>query len=175
MALEVEDGTGKSNADAFDALANVKTYWDAKGTDYSSYDDDAIEQAIRRSTSILSNSYTWKGTRVNGRDQALAWPRYGVEDSEGWYVPATEVPKEVKEATAEIALRELVSPGSMTPDVTLSDKVKREKVGSLEVEYANAQTGAEASRPVLLIVRDLIGGLLDGGSGSSIVGRAERA
>src|SRR4051812_4464605 len=88
MSLILEDGTGLANADTFASLAAFEAYWDQRGFDYSSYDDDAIEAALRRASSYLSNSFSWAGYRVKGRAQALAWPRFDVVDSEGWGVPA---------------------------------------------------------------------------------------
>lgn len=175
MALTVEDGTGLADADAFVSLDDVTAYHAARETEaWTTGDPSAQEAAVRRASFFLSNSFAWKGYRLNGRVQALAWPRHDVVDAEGWTVPADAVPPEIKDATAEIALRELVSPGSMSPDVTMADKVKSQRVGEIAVEYAHVSTGPEASRPVLLIVRDLIGGLLASGSGNMLVGRAVR-
>lgn len=175
MPLTVEDGTGLAGADAFVSLAYVDAYHTARGNAAWTGDDADKEAAIRRATFFLSNSYRWQGYKRNGRSQALAWPRYDVVDLEGWGVPFDAVPQEIKDATAEVALRELATPGAMTPDVTLADKVKREKVGPIEVEYANVSTGAEASRPVLMIVRDLIAPLLARVGRSPLVGSAVRA
>lgn len=41
--------------------------------------------------------------------------------------------------------------------------------------YLNANTSADGARPVLLIVRDLIGNLLRTGAGNALVGQAYRA
>lgn len=174
MPLTVEDGTGLAAADAFVSLADADAYHTARGNSTWTGDDADKEAAIRRASFFLSNSFRWKGYRLNGRTQALAWPRHDVVDGESWSVSADAVPQEIRDATAEIAVRELVSPGSMTPDVTMADKVKRERVGPIEVEYANASAAADASRPILLIVRDMIGGLL-AGSSNALVGRAVRA
>lgn len=178
MALTVEDGTGLADADSFVSVAAADAYHDARGNtawvSSSSPADEDKEQALRRASYFLSNSYSWQGYPVNGRSQALAWPRTGVTDAEDYAVPSTSVPREIADATCEIALRELVSPGAMNPDVTLSAQVKREKVDVLEVEYSNAFTDADASRPILLIVRDMIGGLLKTGSSNSLVGEAVR-
>lgn len=135
---------------------------------------EAREAALIRATAHL-NGYAWAGQKVGGRAQLLAWPRYGTIDREGWPIDDTTIPREVKAACCEIALRELATPGSMTPDVIMSQAVTREKIGAIEVQYQGAAS-ADASRPVLTILHDLLQGLLanTGSGGQSLSGRLER-
>ena len=76
MALTVEDGTGKADADAFVSVEDCDTYCEARGlTDWTGVADspaDTKEAAIRRATDHLSAAYAWKGAKRNGRSQALA-------------------------------------------------------------------------------------------------------
>lgn len=179
MTLVVEDGTGKTDANGFISVAYFKAYCDARGHDYSAYSDTLIEQGIVRATAFMSDSYRWAGERTKGRSaigggQALAWPRWDVVDDDGYSVPADEVPDEIERATAEVTRRELATPGAMTPDYTPSERVKMEKVGSIAVEYDLSRTDADSVRPVLLVVRDLIGPLLATGGGSLVQGSAVR-
>lgn len=177
MALVVEDGTGKANADALISVVDATAYHAGRGNaEWASetYDDDDRERAIRRATAFLSNSFTWAGIRSKNRKQALAWPRSGVVDQEGNGIKADEIPIEIADACAEIALRELVSPGAMNPDFTASDLVKREKIGAIETEYALSNTSADAQRPVLLVVRDMVSQFLKAGAGNSIIGSSVR-
>lgn len=176
MALTVEDGTGLAAAESFFSVAEADTYHADRGnTSWAAAATTALkEEALRRASSYLDDSYGWKGRPVNGRDQGLAWPRTGVADGEGYSVASNVVPDEVERATAEIALRELAEPGAMTPDYVPSDRVKSEKIGPLSFEYDLSRTDAESARPILLIVRDLIGGLLVTGTGSRLAGTATR-
>lgn len=173
MALEVEDGTGKTNADALISLAYADSYHADRGNATWTGTDAAKEIAIRRASSHLTFGYRWMGYKVKGRDQAMAWPRSWVMDADGWNVDADSVPIEIQQACAELALAELVEPGALTPTVTPSTQVKREKVGPLEVEYMAARTDPGAERPVLLIVRDLVGRFLSKTS-SSVAGQTAR-
>lgn len=174
MAFVVEDGTGLADANAFASVAYVDAYHNEGGNATWTGTDALKEAAIIRATRYLSNAYAWQGTRRKNRNQALAWPRTDVADNEGFAVPFDAVPTEIQQATAEIALRELATPGAMTPDYTPSDRVKSEKVGSIAVEYDLSRTDAESVRPVLLVVRDLIGPLLATGGGSIVQGSAVR-
>lgn len=172
MALVVEDGTGLSNADALISRADFEAYATARGYVTSSYDgDDDIDPAIRRASAYL-NAFTWKGYKLNGRDQTMSWPRTGVLDGEDLTVPSDEVPREVEQASAEAAWYEL-SVGPLSPSLVLTDRVKREKIGSIETEYMDSGTSVDAARPVVMKIRDLVQGLLAMGS-NSLVGTAVR-
>lgn len=174
MALTVEDGTGKAGADAFVSVADCAAYCAANGlTAWEDGDADTWEPAIRRATSWLSTAFTWKGYRTNGRSQALAWPRTDVEDAEGEAIPADEVPVEIVRACCEAAVYELANPGALSPTVTMTDRIRSEQVGSLRVEYQATPTTADSARPVLLKVRELVGGLVAAGS-NPLVGRTLR-
>lgn len=175
--LTVEDGTGLADADAFVSVADCDAYHDARATtawtDEPSSPPEAKEAAIRRATAWLSNSFAWKGTRLNGRDQALAWPREDVEDAEGEEVASDVVPIEVVHATCEAAAYELANPGGLNPNVDLTARIRSEQIGPMRTEYAFSGLSAEAARPVLLAVRGLISGLLSSGS-NPLVGTAVR-
>ena len=123
----------------------------------------------------MSTAFAWQGIRTYGRLQALAWPRAGVVDREGYGIASNEIPTELKAAVAEIAFRELASPGTMTPDFTASTLAKREKVGDIEVEYAFGSMTADTIRPELTVVSDLVGQfMVSTASASSLVGTATR-
>jgi hypothetical protein len=181
MALIVEDGTGKADAQSFVSVSEADTYheglgntgWDSPNGESASTEDK--EKALRRASRFLSDSFKWKGYPVNGRDQNLAWPRFYVSDDEDYGIDSDEIPIEVKRATYEIALLELVTPGTMTPTVTESQRVKREKVGPLEVEYLATRTDAWADRPVVTKVIDMISPLLRAGARNRLVGKAVRS
>lgn len=160
MTLTVETGTGSALADAFVSEAEADAYHAARGNSTWTGDSADKEVAIRRATSYVSESYAWAGYRKEGRDQALAWPRIDVTDREGFTIPSDQVPVEVKSATYEIALRELVTPGAMTPDYTPSDRVKMEKIGPMTVEYDLSRRDAGSVVPVIQVIQDLIGPFL---------------
>lgn len=176
MALVVTPGS--ATADSFVSLADCDTYCEAHGlTDWTSVADSPAEPkeaALRRATAFLSSAFTWKGSRTDGRSQALAWPRTDVEDAEGETVAEDAIPVEIVQATCMIAAKELASPGYMSPAVVLADRVKRERVGPIEVEYMGGAMTPEASRPILTLVEDMVSGLLATGGGG-LVGTAVRS
>ena len=179
MALTVEDGTGMATSDAFVSVAAFKAYCDLLGISYASYTDTQIEQAIRRASNYLTRSINWQGYRVNGRSQALAWPRYDVYDYSDCDVPrdvpSNEVPQEVVDACCVVAVEELATPGAMNPRVVLSKRKSKVSIdGAVSAEYPFASDGAEADRPVLLDLNSLIGRFMERGHGSALAGRAVR-
>lgn len=175
MTLTVETGAGLATADALISLAGFKARADALGRVYDGvYEDEAIEQAIRRGTNHTCNSFGWQGFRTNARGQSLAFPRSGMVDSEGNGIDSDEIPIEVVNAVFELSWQELSDPFSLDPVFTSTGLVKSEKVGSLAVEYALTNTSADGARPVLLTVRDMVSQFLAFGSGSSIAGTSYR-
>lgn len=102
----------------------------------------------------------WPGTKTGGRAQALDWPRTGASDYEGNAIGPNEVPIEVQHATYEAALRELVAPGSLTPDYVPAAQVKREKAGPWEEEYFEPGAGVNPNQPVISTILDLLAPLL---------------
>lgn len=176
MALDTT--IGGASADAFVTVAGCEAYCANRGlTEWTSQPDspaDAKEAAIRRATDYLSRSYTWKGYKAAGRLQALAWPRSDVTDGEGQAVGSDVIPVEVINACCEIAARELTTPGYASPDVVLTDRVKRETIGPITTEYASTTMSAQAARPVMLKVDDMVSGLVSGSS-NMLAGSARRA
>lgn len=134
MALEVEDGTGKANAESYISVADADTRQSSLGmTTWASLTTDEKEQALRRATIYMEGAYSslWKGTRSSSA-QALSWPRSGAM-VHGYALSGGVVPENVKGACADLALK--AAAGELAADLTRA--VKREKLGPLETEYAD--------------------------------------
>lgn len=133
MALEVEDGTGKANAESYVSLAAATARHSALGNSAwaDAADDTTREQALRRATVFMEQAYRsrWAGCRINST-QALSWPRYNVM-VDGWTVASDAVPTDIANACADLALRAL----SEDLNADLTRGIIREKVGPIETEY----------------------------------------
>lgn len=164
MALIVEDGTGLANAESYVSVAYFRTYCTARGHDISDYDDTEIEQALRRGTEWFEALYSARlpGARVS-LTQALTLPQTGLYDARGYAVASNAVPVQVQKAVCEATLRELATPGGLSPDLVTGQIEKRVRVDTIEVEYASGSTGAEGQRPTLTIVDGIMSSLLRGG------------
>lgn len=140
MALIVEDGTGKVDSESYISVADATAYHAKRGNAaWAALASDTVrEQALRLATDYMEGVYrlNWLGYRKL-ESQALSWPRDEVRRQDFTYLnqrsfyPNNQVPSEVKNACAELALK--ASAGELAPD--LEQRVIREKVATLEVEY----------------------------------------
>lgn len=177
MAILVEDGTGIAGSNSYASEDDADDY--AEERDLTDWTDDSTgdkEAALIRGTATLDAIYRsqYPGVRANGRDQGLEWPRVVstsftsgdlnlVVDAEGHQIDADEIPLEVMQATIELAVRELVTPGSTMPDV--DRQIKSVKAGSVSVEFAgNARDTTDFN-----IVEAIMARLLGGSSGGSSI------
>lgn len=151
-------------ADAYHAV-RANTAWTG---------DEVVKQAaLIRASAYIDGKYQsqtscgrWEsmftGSKSGGRAQTLQWPRKNAFDSDGEAIPDTEVPVEIRNATYEAALREIVTPGSLSPDYIASTAIKRQKVDVLEIEYQApaAVDGSVPTRPIVTVVDELVAPLL---------------
>lgn len=148
-------------ADAYHE-ARLNTAW----TGVASSPADAKEAALLRASVWLDGTYGAKftGIRTDGRDQSREWPRTNATDAAGNAIDTDEVPVEVLNATYEAAMRELTTPGSLSPDYTPSQGVKSETVGPISVTYRDG-TGSQA-QPVVTVIDDIMRSLIGRRGGS---------
>lgn len=163
MALVVEDGTGKADAESFASVANFDDYCTKRGLSTSAFATEAAkEQALRKATDFMEASYrlSWKGTRVT-TTQAISWPRYDVvvNDAPGGYgeyphvISQSVVPAQVIQACVMLALK--TPDGELAPD--LDQKVVREKVDVIEVEYDRNAPAYKVYRAVDTLLAPFMG------------------
>jgi hypothetical protein len=168
MTLVLETGVGIANANAYADETTLDTYADDRGITLA--DGDA-EAALVRASQWLDNTYRprFQGQRVKLRLQGMEWPRYGVADSGGFFVPSDAVPVEIVRATCEAAIRELTEVGSLAPDLDRGGQIKELQAGSVRLVY-----GANASaQTTFQIIDGILASLL--GSPSQYTARAVRA
>jgi hypothetical protein len=157
MALAVEDGTGLATAESYLAVADFKTMAGAVGFSVEGYADDEIEAALRRASSYIDNRYggRWPGFAMQGRVQALSWPRTQAADRGGNAIGTDEIPREVKSAVMQACRRELAQPDSLTPD-KISQRTLSESIGPISVRYQDQGD----QRPLIVIIEEILAPLL---------------
>ena len=175
--LVVETGTGASDSESYVSVSDAASYAAARGLAFPSSPEAPAEQALRRATTFIDATYraSFPGARTNGRSQALQWPRVDAYDREGEEIASDEIPAEIVSATIEAAVRELASPGSLSPDIVPGEITKRMKAGSVEIEYAVGSGAASEQRPVATVVDDILSGLLAIRRGPVLFGTVARA
>ncbi|WP_367346453.1 DnaT-like ssDNA-binding protein [Stenotrophomonas bentonitica] len=157
----------------YGTLEGADSYHQARGNAaWGAGSDEARTGALIRATDYIDGRYRvllasgrWSsmfpGVRTAGRGQPNEWPRTGAVDYDGDLIQPDEIPDEVERATYEAALRELVAPGSLSPDYVATEAVTREKVGPIEVSYADASvTGQVPNRPVISAIDEILAPLL---------------
>lgn len=161
MALIVEDGTGRADADAYVSVADADAYLADYGApaSWSSATTTAKEEAIRRATRAMDALYgrRWKGVR-KVRTQALDWPRVGVVDRDGYLMD--EFPTVIANAAAILASRD-VEGTTLVPDQDLADGSLRSedlRLGSLgrSVTYAGGRRTGKRFAIVESLLRDVL-------------------
>lgn len=147
MPLTVEDGTIVAGAESYITVAAANTYHANRGNaTWTALTDEQCEQALRKATDYMVQVYRlrWAGYRKSA-SQTLDWPRTEVprEDyayaltngytiiSGDYYYSSSDVPAEVENACAELALLTLTT----TLNPALGRRTTREKVDVIEVEY----------------------------------------
>lgn len=167
MTLIVEDGTLVANADSFVTVAEFKTFAASRGVTASAEaDDDQVEVALRKAAQYMQQKFRlmWRGSMVEAT-QSLSWPRRGVpvpdffdpfytnvnvprSFQDTYYIGEDTVPPEVKECQNLLALETMDSSGLSTGTLQASygRMTKREKAGSLEVEYMTGEDGGNTKQ-----------------------------
>jgi hypothetical protein len=168
MALDVETGVGLPDAESYASVETADAYHQARGNAAWTGDDAAKEAALRRSTEYLDGLYRtrWLGQPATP-GQGLAWPRASVR-APGGFLPSDALPKALVRACCEVALRELQTPGGLTPDIFPGERVVSETVDVLEVQYAEGGAPTDVL-PVIVTVERIVAPLLRSASGSLVM------
>jgi hypothetical protein len=150
-------------ADNYGTLDAAAAYHTARGNAAWATSTDPLRSAalVRASVWIDGNyGLRFSGKKSGGRSQSRAWPRAGAVDAECNEIPDDEIPVEVLNATFEAALRELATPGSLSPDYVASERVTSEQVGDLKVTYSDRIMAAGEMRPVATVIDDILSSLI---------------
>ena len=133
MALVVEDGTGKTDANSYLSEADADTYNTnhSVSTDWSGATQANKEIALRLATQYLDVRYKslWKGVKYADA-QALDWPRIWAEKEgtyDSSYYDQESIPQILKDATAELALR-VIEGDTLFDDIIKPGTIKSQSV-----------------------------------------------
>ena len=164
--LIVEDGSIVADANSYVTYDYALAYHALRGNSAWAAGSELNQQyAIIRATQAVDSIYKgkWKGEPTEYGAQELEWPRSGVTVG-STSIDDDVIPAAIKKAVCEAALRELATPGSMTPDLDRGGEIKRVKADVVEVEYMD---GAN-STTTFTAIDGLLADLVTGTSASSI-------
>lgn len=147
MAIEliVEDGTGLINSNTYSTIVEARSYAINRGITLSVNDDDVAIQLIKAADYINSLECEFKSLRLKD-SQALSFPRVNIG-----------LPNAVKNAQMQ-AVIEQANGFDLMPTITASNYITKEKVGDLEITYADPiQAGM---RPIFPLIESLLFSLM---------------
>ena len=161
MALVIEDGSQVAGANSYVTSAEIEAYADLRGITLT---NDPEVLAIKAMDYVESLRYA--GSKV-AQTQPLQWPRDGVY-IDGFSVSESTIPNELKNGQMAVAI---AIDSDADPLGNVEPAVKKEKVGSLEVEYQDGAGNESIAKSINAALQKL---LATGGSGSSsfVVSRA---
>jgi hypothetical protein len=154
----VETGEGLADADSLCSVAFADAYHVAQGNiAWAAAINATKEAALIKATLYLETMYSgrWIERRVHEL-QALAWPRCYVVDVDGFALGSDVVPKQVKQAVAEVALR-VVNGDTLLPDVATADaNVVSESVSVGPISTSTTYSGKKATKKRYEVVESLL-------------------
>lgn len=134
MALTIEDGTGVAGADSYATAAELAAYATRYGLTVPATVAD--QEVLLRRAAAAMDSLNWRGTRTHRAQQALAWPRLGIV-AHGEVIGSTVIPGQIK--AGQMVLAAEIHADDLAPPDDKKGAVLREKVDTLEVEYAEVR------------------------------------
>jgi len=163
MAIEftVEDGTGLSTATSYLSTADTDQYNENYINDstWSGAAAGAKQLALNQATLYIDTLYygRWKGERTN-ETQALAWPRVGVVDADGYDYDSDEMPQKLLDATAELAIA-AATDGVLLTNLSSPGTIKRKKVKADVVESEKEYVGGLSPQKLYSMALEQLRGL----------------
>lgn len=147
MAFTVEDGTGKTDANAYVSVAYVDDYFTTRSNSAWTGTEAVKQAAIIAATDYIEQRFS---NRFAGykyyKEQALSWPRQEAFDPDGYRLDGVDVvPRLLKKACAEYALRALSAKLLSDPSNSAQVAAVREKVGPIEEETTYVVDGSYKS------------------------------
>jgi hypothetical protein len=115
MTIVVQDDDGEvEDAVSYLTVEELQAYHTARGNSLGTATNTQLEQALVRARDYLDTRFRYVGTKLNGATQCTEWPRMEAYDADR--NPVYGIPKQVKEAQAEYALRALSVTTPLNPD-----------------------------------------------------------
>jgi len=156
MAIIVEDGTIVSGANSYASEAELSAFATARNVTLST--DYTAEQLLIIAMDYVE-SLKYKGVKFTSA-QGLQWPRSDVY-IDSYYNSASNIPTELKNGLMQVALA--IDVGN-NPQQVSPRKTVMEKVGDLQVQYADGSSSVVIDHKIMSFLYKLLDG---GGPGSA--------
>lgn len=159
MTITIEDGTGVTGANSYATEAELALYAADRGIDLTTAEGVLLIKAMDY---IESLDYT--GTKAT-QAQPLQWPRASVM-IDGYSIGSNEIPAELVNGLLAAAVS--IDQG-VNPLADIERSTKREKVGDLEIEYADGAASVAINKTIKSAMRKI---LTSAGGATFVVSRA---
>lgn len=134
MALIIEDGTAKADAQSYATVAELRGYAGVRGATVPTPDADCEALLIKAMDFLEGQNFV--GDRYS-KAQALAWPRVNAE-VENWPLSYDEIPRQLIQAQCALAIEAQTVDLLPTIDVNAKGpRIAEEVAGAVKVAYAN--------------------------------------
>jgi len=158
---------GGANSNSYVTHAYASSFWadSIYSANWDGYTADDQNKLLIMATRTLDDWYDWKGSKATDT-QALRWPRYGVDDQDGYWIDSDALPVNLKDATVELAgYLANVNP-SAEPD---TKGFRRIKVDVLELEIDKADRDSTTAIPdSVMKMLDHLGAVKSRGGDASV-------
>lgn len=126
---------GAANANSFLTVDEADAHFGTRlhVSDWTSASVADKEAALIWATRLMNATIPWRGSVVS-ETQALAWPRSGLLTRNGFPLANDIIPRELKEATAELALLLLRSERTAGNEAQ-EQGITRLKAGTVDIEF----------------------------------------
>lgn len=177
--FKVEDGTGLADSNSYASVAEGDDYHASRlrSTDWTNASNSDKQKALAQASRVIDAEVRFRGYKANYA-QAMQWPRILARDSNLYgavvaantagdvfseYFNATTIPKELREATCELA-RLLLASDRTDPALTDGDGIKRLDIyQGIEIEFNPADRKAPIPSTVAAML-SMLGTITRGGT-----------
>lgn len=155
MALIVEDGSGVVGANSYISLADADIYFETHpfyADAWNELDDAKKQNLLIAGSQQLDTLFNWYGFRTYN-EQQLSWPRQRVWfHSHRTYIASNIIPKQVKQATCEMAY--FMSKGDVFAPSS-SAGLDSLKIDVIELNFSNSTHRAPVAPAALTLLNGL--------------------
>lgn len=143
---------GAANANSYASVAEYKAYWASRpnSTTPLAQTDPQIEALMQHACRVLDAAFDWTGVAAVASMQALAWPRTGMLNRNGYAIASTVIPQALKDAQCELAGQMAATDRTADNDAE-KQGITKVKAGSVEVSFRDPTVSDDAD----LQLRDL--------------------
>ena len=161
MSLVIEDGTAKTNAEAWATVVAADAYYTGFGgpSGWADLTEAQKEVKLRVGARYLKSKYEgqWRGRKLD-EDQSLPWPRAWAVDNDGFMWESDEIPAELVNANILAAFKAVAD--DLMPDVDDAGPVveKSVRVGPISesTKYAGSASQLREYTSIFFELKSLL-------------------